>query len=74
MTDNHNLGTVGYPVNCYDSFYVEIIALALTVAYGMSRAKAPRVRVLSWSPTSSSIEVVYDVSKLEGGELPPQRS
>ena len=70
MSDNHNLGRVIYPQNCYDSFYMEVIALALKVAYGMSRAKAPRVRILSCSPTVSEIEVVYDVTKLEGGELP----
>lgn len=60
--DNHNLGTLRYPPHLFDRFSMGIVCAGVEVTYRMSRARAPEVRMLEWTPTYARIMVVYDVS------------
>lgn len=60
--DTHNLGVLRYPPYLFDRFSMGIVCAGVEVTYRLSRARAPEVRMLEWTPTYSRIMVVYDVS------------
>lgn len=60
-TETYNRGRIVYPPHAFSRLYVEMLCRGFVAAYRLSRAKNPAVRLLSWSPTESTLEIVYDV-------------
>ena len=60
--DGYNVGRVSYPEGFVPRLYAEIIARGILAGYRHSRAPAPRVELLEWTPTASTYRVTYDAS------------
>lgn len=60
--DGYNVGRVTYPKNLIPEFYAEILARGILAGYRHSKAAAPRVELLEWSPVESTYRVTYDAS------------
>lgn len=59
---NHNVGVLRYPPYLFDRLSMDIACTGVAIPYRMSRAKAPEVRLVEWTPTYSRLLVVYDVT------------
>ena len=59
-TAEFNRGRVVYPEMGYSKLYVRLLCKGFLTAYRLSRAKDAAVRLESWTPTESLIEIVYD--------------
>lgn len=64
---NHNFGHLSFPAHLFSPLHAEVVGRGLQVTYELSRARAPRARVLHYTPTGFDLEVTYDVSRLADG-------
>ncbi len=71
---NRNVGLLRYPNNLFDPLSMEIVRAGIAATYRLSRARAPEVRVIEWTPTYSRLLVVYDVSAEKSGEQSGEKS
>ncbi len=67
--ENGNVGVIGYPPNLFNRFYIANTLAGLLGIYQLSRAPDPVGRILEWTPTSATLEIIYDQSKPRGRKL-----
>ena len=63
---NGNLGQLHYPENLFSPLYIKMCAEAIATVYRLSRAPDPEVRILEYTATCTTLEVLYDRSLPRG--------
>jgi hypothetical protein len=69
-TEQFNRGRLVFPRNAFPLFYLKILRKGFLVAYRLSRAANAEVRLVDWSTTEASFEIIYDVDSF----VPPAAS